>query len=136
MDKRSLDLKIVGEEVAERMRSYLVRNSARVEEPLILANVDVSRYDAVVVPGGHGPVEDLYEDPDMGRVLVQADREAKIIAAICHGGAAGSQGQAWRMAFHRAQDDFPHRRRGDRVRGGGQCALAARRHAAQVRRGL
>ena len=88
IDKRSLDPKSVGEEIAERMRNYLTRNSARMQKPLVLAEVDVSRYDAVVVPGGHGPVEDLYKDPDMGRVLVQANREAKLIAAVCHGPAA------------------------------------------------
>ncbi len=88
MDKRSLDPKTVGEEVAGRMRSYLANNSARIEAPLVLADVDVSRYDAVVVPGGHGPVEDLYKDPDMGRVLVEANRDTKIIAAVCHGPAA------------------------------------------------
>ena len=88
MDKRSLDPDSVGQETAERMRNYLARNSARVRKPLVLAEVDVSRYDAVVVPGGHGPVEDLYKDPDMGRVLVQANREAKLIAAVCHGPAA------------------------------------------------
>ncbi|CAH2402764.1 type 1 glutamine amidotransferase domain-containing protein [Mesorhizobium ventifaucium] len=88
MDKRSLDPAIVGEEIAERMRSYLASNSDRLEKPLVLANVDVSRYDAVVVPGGHGPVEDLYKDPDMGRVLVEADRDEKVIAAVCHGPAA------------------------------------------------
>jgi putative intracellular protease/amidase len=59
-----------------------------VEQPLVLAEVDVSRYAAVVIPGGHGPVEDLYKDPDMGRVLVKANQEAKIIAAVCHGPAA------------------------------------------------
>ncbi|MDK1374290.1 MULTISPECIES: type 1 glutamine amidotransferase domain-containing protein [unclassified Sinorhizobium] len=88
MDARSLDPKIVGEEVAERMRSYLTKNSERVEEPLVLTDVEVSRYDAVVVPGGHGPVEDLYKDPDMGRVLIEANRDQKIIAAVCHGPAA------------------------------------------------
>lgn len=43
---------------------------------------------AVVVPGSHGPVEDLYKDPDMGRVLVDADKQSKVIAAVCHGPAA------------------------------------------------
>jgi putative intracellular protease/amidase len=88
MDKRSLDPATVGHEVAERMRTYLANNSARVTNPLVLADVNVSRYDAVVVPGGHGPVEDLYKDPDMGRVLVEADRKEKVIAAVCHGPAA------------------------------------------------
>ncbi|YBV95255.1 type 1 glutamine amidotransferase domain-containing protein [Phyllobacteriaceae bacterium JZ32] len=88
MDKKSLDPNVVGEELAGRMHSYLARNAKRVEKPLVLGDIDVSRYDAIVVPGGHGPVEDLYKDPDMGRVLVQADREKKLIAAVCHGPAA------------------------------------------------
>ncbi|MBP1884375.1 type 1 glutamine amidotransferase domain-containing protein [Sinorhizobium mexicanum] len=88
MDARSLDPAIVGRELADRMRNYLDENSDRMERPLVLAEVDVSRYDAVVVPGGHGPVEDLYKDPDMGRVMVAADREEKVIAAVCHGPAA------------------------------------------------
>lgn len=88
MDKRSLDPKTVGNQVAERMRDYLKRNAARIEKPLVLADIDTSRYDAVVIPGGHGPVEDLYKDPDMGRVLVEADQTSKVIAAVCHGPAA------------------------------------------------
>jgi len=88
MDKRSLDPKTVGDEVAAKMRDYLSQNAARIEHPLVLADVDMNGYDAVVVPGGHGPVEDLYKDPDMGRVLVDADRQQKVIAAVCHGPAA------------------------------------------------
>jgi Putative intracellular protease/amidase len=88
MDKRSLNPRLVGDEVAAKMRSYLAENAARIEKPLVLADIDIRNYDAVVVPGGHGPVEDLYKDPDMGRVLVDADRTSKIIAAVCHGPAA------------------------------------------------
>lgn len=88
MDKRSLDPATVGDDVAERMRAYLDENAARIEKPLILADIRTADYDAIVVPGGHGPVEDLYKDPDMGRILIEADRADKIIAAICHGPAA------------------------------------------------
>lgn len=88
MDRRSLDPAVVGEDLAQRMQSWLAANAARVQSPVVLADVDVARYDAIVIPGGHGPVEDLYKDPDMGRVLVQADRQAKVIAAVCHGPAA------------------------------------------------
>lgn len=88
MDKRSLDPKLVGEEVAQRMRAYLDEHAERLAHPLVLGDIDIRAYDAVVIPGGHGPVEDLYKDPDMGRVLVEADRESKVIAAVCHGPAA------------------------------------------------
>jgi putative intracellular protease/amidase len=88
MDKRSLDPNMVGENVAERMRAYLDKNAERIENPLVLAEVDAAGYDAIIVPGGHGPVEDLYKDPDMGRVLIEADKADKVIAAVCHGPAA------------------------------------------------
>jgi putative intracellular protease/amidase len=88
MDKRSLDPNTVGEQVAERMRAYLDGNAARIEQPLVLADIKTADYDAIVVPGRHGPVEDLYKDPDMGRVLIEADRTSKVIASVCHGPAA------------------------------------------------
>lgn len=88
MDPRSLDPKLVGQEHVDHFRSYLRGISARVSKPLVLAKVDVSRYEAILIPGGHGPVEDLYKDADMGRILVAADRASKIIAPVCHGQAA------------------------------------------------
>ena len=106
-------------------------------KPMVLAKVDASGYDAMVVPGGHGPVEDLYKDPDMGRLLIEADRDSKLIAAVCHGPAAlagGTRGER-RMALRRPQDDVAHRRGGGRVRDGAttrpgcsrtRCANAAR----------
>ncbi|MER8550743.1 type 1 glutamine amidotransferase domain-containing protein [Mesorhizobium sp. M0976] len=88
MDARSMDPAVVGQDHVDHFRSYLNNNADRVEAPLILGDVDVSRYDAIVIPGGHGPVEDLYKDPDMGRILVEANRASKIIAPVCHGQAA------------------------------------------------
>lgn len=101
IDKRSLDPKVVGEALAERMRAYLDHNSGRLRQPLALADVVANDYDAVVVPGGHGPVEDLHKDPQMGRVLVEADRAAKVVAAVCHGPAAllAARDEAGRWPF-------------------------------------
>ncbi|WP_207478388.1 type 1 glutamine amidotransferase domain-containing protein [Arenibaculum pallidiluteum] len=88
IDARSLSPKIIGQEHADHYRDYLARNGERLRKPLILSDVDASLYDAIVVPGGHGPVEDLYKDPDMGRILVQASQASKVIASVCHGPAA------------------------------------------------
>jgi putative intracellular protease/amidase len=85
IDARSLNPEIVGEDHAAHFRDYLASNATGVERPLILALIDAGRYDAIVIPGGHGPVEDLYKDPDMGRLLVQANRASKVIASVCHG---------------------------------------------------
>lgn len=88
MDPRSLDPAVAGQDHVDHFRRYLARIADRLEQPLVLADVDAGRYDAIVIPGGHGPVEDLYKDPDMGRLLVEADRQSKIIAPVCHGQAA------------------------------------------------
>lgn len=105
IDQRSLDPAIVGPELAQRMRSYLQAHADRLARPQVLADIDASDYAAVVVPGGHGPVEDLYKDAAMGRLLVQADRAGKVIAAVCHGPAAllatRVDGQAWPFAGRR-----------------------------------
>jgi putative intracellular protease/amidase len=88
IDHRSVDPAVVGKETARRMTAYLTNNAERMAKPLVLSDVDMSRYQAVAVPGGHGPAEDLYKDADMGRLLMQAHRDEKVIAAVCHGPAA------------------------------------------------
>lgn len=62
--------------------------SGTLAAPLRLSDVRVAGYDVVAIPGGHGPVEDLYRDSDMGRILVDADAAGRIIASVCHGPAA------------------------------------------------
>ena len=88
IDPHSMNPKVVGQANVDHFSAYLEKNKARLERPLVLAEVDTSRYDAIAIPGGHGPVEDLYKDPDMGRVLIEAERDGKIIAPVCHGQAA------------------------------------------------
>lgn len=88
IDPLSLQPEIIGQEAADRYRDYLARNAGRLQKPLLLAGIDVNRFDAVVVPGGHGPMEDLYRDADMGRILVQANQASTLIASVCHGPAA------------------------------------------------
>ncbi|TDL38598.1 type 1 glutamine amidotransferase domain-containing protein [Arthrobacter nitrophenolicus] len=74
-----------GEERAKGFRDYLESIDGELSQPLALAGVDPSAYDAAVMPGGHGPMADLYKDPDLGRLLAAADRDGKIIAPFCHG---------------------------------------------------
>lgn len=88
IDPHSMDPRLVGQESADRYRAYVEKNKARLAKPLVLADVVTSRYDAIAIPGGHGPVEDLYKDPDMGRILLEADESQKIIAPVCHGQAS------------------------------------------------
>jgi putative intracellular protease/amidase len=74
-----------GEERAKGFRDYLAAIDAELSHPLVLADVHPSAYDAVVMPGGHGPMADLYKDADLGRLLATLDRDGKIIAPFCHG---------------------------------------------------
>ncbi|MET4592360.1 type 1 glutamine amidotransferase domain-containing protein [Arthrobacter sp. 754] len=74
-----------GKERADSFRDYLASIDAELASPLVLADVDIAGYDAVVLPGGHGPMTDLFKDADLGRLLVAADRDGKVIAPFCHG---------------------------------------------------
>lgn len=88
IDPHSLNPKVVGADQAKHFRAYLDSVATVLAKPLTLVGVEMSGYDVVAIPGGHGPVEDLFKDPDMGRVLVEAERARKIIAPVCHGQAA------------------------------------------------
>jgi putative intracellular protease/amidase len=88
IDPHSINPAVVGQENVDHFRAYLDRIADRIAQPLVLGEVQVAGYDAVVIPGGHGPVEDLHKDPDMGRLLAEADRAGKLIAPVCHGQAA------------------------------------------------
>jgi putative intracellular protease/amidase len=86
VDKVSLEADSVGsEERAEDFRTYLDMIDVDLYAPLVLADVDSSAFDAVVLPGGHGPMADLFQDKDLGRILVEADGAGKVIAPFCHG---------------------------------------------------
>ena len=53
-----------------------------------LAEVAADRFDAVFIPGGHGPMVDLVNDQKLQRLLAAFDRNGKMVAAVCHGPAA------------------------------------------------
>jgi len=52
---------------------------------LRLQDVRGDDYDAVVVVGGHGSVFDINKNPEVHRILREADAKLRIIAAECHG---------------------------------------------------
>lgn len=86
-DPKSLSPDVVGAK-ATVFTNYLKELAMPLEHPLPLSKVNMARYDAIVIPGGHGPVEDLYKDKDMGKLLIAADKLNKIIGTVCHGQAA------------------------------------------------
>ena len=54
-------------------------------DTVTLETVDYTLYDAVVLPGGHGPMFDLAKSELMGEIIGYFARHDKLIAAICHG---------------------------------------------------
>jgi len=47
--------------------------------------IDVSKYDGVVIPGGYAP-DLMRRYPDMVRIVREAHQKGKVVAAICHAG--------------------------------------------------
>jgi putative intracellular protease/amidase len=56
--------------------------------PLKLSDVRLEDYDAVYLPGGHGPMADLAFDADVGRLLTAQLASGKPLAIVCHGPSA------------------------------------------------
>lgn len=49
-----------------------------------LSEVDAEEFDAVLYPGGHGPLWDLADDPDSIAVIERMFAAGKPVAAVCH----------------------------------------------------
>lgn len=86
-DPVSLRDDVAGPEAAA-FAAYIEDSAEALTNPKALSDVDTADYDAIFMPGGHGPMEDLAHDPDLGRILIEADAAGKIIAPVCHGPAA------------------------------------------------
>ena len=73
-----------------RLQDYLkfhdnltgLKNPTRISD-VIASGLD--QYDAVFVPGGHGPMIDLLDDPNAGIVLRHFHETSKPTAVLCHG---------------------------------------------------
>ena len=50
-----------------------------------LASVDYDRYNALILPGGHGPMFDLCSNELLGKIITNFNQRKKLIGAICHG---------------------------------------------------
>ena len=50
-----------------------------------LTDAELDGFDAVFAPGGHGPMVDLSDNPDVGRLLVAMHAKRAPIGALCHG---------------------------------------------------
>jgi putative intracellular protease/amidase len=98
-EDRSLGLtpaQVQGEADAQRAESQNLANerAARLrslpgfQHPVALAaltDAELAGFDAVFAPGGHGPMVDLADNPDVGRLLAALQARRAPIAALCHG---------------------------------------------------
>ncbi|TDQ02445.1 MULTISPECIES: type 1 glutamine amidotransferase domain-containing protein [unclassified Leifsonia] len=86
VDPGSLTVEIVGEQAkVDDFRAYLAQISDDLAHPLALDSAVAADYDAVVLPGGHGPMADLAFDAALGSLLTEADARGTLIAPFCHG---------------------------------------------------
>jgi putative intracellular protease/amidase len=66
----------------------IIRSAEVMRRPLKLSDVRLEDYDAVYVPGGHGPMADLAFDADMGRLLTAQLASGNPLFIVCHGPAS------------------------------------------------
>jgi putative intracellular protease/amidase len=88
LDEVSLRVDLNGGDQAavDAQRKYLEDLGEILTKPARLEDVNPGDYDAVYVSGGHGPMEDLADNPVIGRIFaaLYPDKH-KAVAAVCHG---------------------------------------------------
>lgn len=77
-------------EATESIRRFKQDEAARAlfADTLRLDQVDAADFDAVFVPGGHGAMWDLAEDPGSAALISTLHAAGKPVALVCHGPAA------------------------------------------------
>ncbi|MBX9402268.1 type 1 glutamine amidotransferase domain-containing protein [Lysobacter sp. BMK333-48F3] len=93
LDRNSVDAMHFGGDAAalrehQALLDRLALTSAERSPVLSLARIEqqgYGRFDAVYIPGGHAPMQDLLHDPALGRLLADFHARAKPTALVCHG---------------------------------------------------
>ncbi|MEU4407687.1 type 1 glutamine amidotransferase domain-containing protein [Streptosporangium sp. NPDC023963] len=88
VDMMSLRPEMAGGAQAAIDLEEIIRSAEAMRRPIELADARLDDYDAVYLPGGHGPMEDLCVDADAGRLLTAALASGKPLAIVCHAPAA------------------------------------------------
>jgi putative intracellular protease/amidase len=74
-----------GEERAARLRAELDELAPTLARPQAVEDVAADGLDAVFLPGGHGPMEDLPGCAPLGRLLTALYGGGRLVSAVCHG---------------------------------------------------
>ena len=91
VDPLSLSLEMNGGNSTsiEAFRDYLETIKNDLKAPKKLSDLQPSDYDAMFIPGGHGPMQDLANDVSIGQFLIQTLEQPNVIlASVCHGPAS------------------------------------------------
>ncbi|MEW2490306.1 type 1 glutamine amidotransferase domain-containing protein [Streptomyces sp. NPDC048411] len=88
VDMMSLRPAFAGGEDGALGLENIIRDAEVMRRPLKLSDVRLEDYDAVYLPGGHGPMADLAFDADAGRLLTAQLNSGKPLAIVCHAPAA------------------------------------------------
>ena len=73
----------------DAQKSYLDGLDNAFDNVLELGEVVSGDYDAIFVVGGHGPMQDLAVDADVGFLIrAMLDTPGKVVSSVCHGAAA------------------------------------------------
>ena len=78
------------ENITESNRRFQDDKAAKLSfaTTLPLKAIDPAEYNAIFFPGGHGPLWDLANDENSGRLILEFLDAGKPVAAVCHGPAA------------------------------------------------
>lgn len=88
VDMMSLRPSMTGGEQGSLELEAIIRDAEVMRRPLKLSDVRLEDYDAVYLPGGHGPMQDMAFDADAGRILTEQLASGKPLAIVCHAPAA------------------------------------------------
>jgi putative intracellular protease/amidase len=84
VDMMSLRPSMAGGEQGALDLEAVIRDAEAMRRPLQLSDVRLEDYDAVYLPGGHGPMADLAFDADAGRLLTQQLESGNPLFIVCH----------------------------------------------------
>ncbi|WP_330173117.1 type 1 glutamine amidotransferase domain-containing protein [Streptomyces sp. NBC_01498] len=88
VDMMSLRPSMAGGEDGALELETIIRSAEEMRRPIMLSDVRLDDYDAVYLPGGHGPMADLAWDADVGRLLTEQLASGRPLFIVCHGPAA------------------------------------------------
>ena len=116
----------------------IIRSAEVMRRPLKLSDVRLEDYDAVYLPGGHGPMADLAFDADVGRLLTAQLASGNPLFIVCHGPAVDAgHPNPRRVALQGLPGHLLHQQGGGGRRARFQGDVAARdRHQGEGRRQL